>query len=100
MSSGDVRCWGVLPAAGSGSRMGGDTPKQYLEVAGATLLEHSLNALLRCGQLAGVVVALPARDERAATLPVFRDPRVRTVTGASHRGGSVLAGLEAEAGPR
>ena len=94
MSPGEARCWGVLTAAGSGSRMGGDTPKQYLVVAGATLLEHSLGALLRCEQLAGVVVVLPAGDDRAATLPVLRDPRVRTVTGASHRGGSVLAGLD------
>ena len=41
-------CWAVLPAAGTGSRMGGERPKQYLEVAGATLLEHSLRAFLSC----------------------------------------------------
>jgi 2-C-methyl-D-erythritol 4-phosphate cytidylyltransferase len=85
----------VVPAAGTGSRVGGATPKQYLEAAGATLIEHSLNALLACEQIAGVVVALHAKDRRAATLPVFGDPRVRSVTGAAQRSGSVLAGLEA-----
>ena len=36
----------MLPAAGIGARMGTQLPKQYLQVAGATLLEHSLRALL------------------------------------------------------
>jgi 2-C-methyl-D-erythritol 4-phosphate cytidylyltransferase len=74
--------------------MGAETPKQYLEVAGSTLIEHSLRALLRCPQVAGVVVALHADDNVAATLPVFGESRVRTVTGAAHRSGSVLAGLD------
>jgi len=103
MSQGKARCWAVLPAAGTGSRMGGDLPKQYMQVAGATLLEHSLRALLACEQLSGVVVALHATDCRAAALPIFQDPRVQTVTGAKQRSGSVLAGLEhllSEAAPR
>jgi 2-C-methyl-D-erythritol 4-phosphate cytidylyltransferase len=95
MSQMQARCWAVVPAAGTGSRIGGETPKQYLEAAGATLIEHSLNTLLACEQLAGVVVALHAEDRRAAALPVFSDPRVRRVTGAEQRSGSVLAGLEA-----
>ncbi len=95
MSGNRVRCWAVLPAAGTGSRMGGELPKQYMEVAGATLLEHSLRALLECEQLTGIVVALHAKDSRAAALTIFRDPRVHTVTGAEQRSGSVLAGLNA-----
>lgn len=95
MSGNRVRCWAVLPAAGTGSRMGGELPKQYMEVAGATLLEHSLRALLECERLTGIVVALHAKDSRAAALPIFQDPRVHTVTGAEQRSGSVLAGLNA-----
>lgn len=94
MSRTEARCWAVLPAAGTGSRMGGELPKQYLEIAGATLLEHSLRALLCCEQLAGVVVALHPEDSRAAGLPVFQDPRVHSATGAEQRSGSVLAGLD------
>jgi 2-C-methyl-D-erythritol 4-phosphate cytidylyltransferase len=90
-----ARYWAVLPAAGTGSRMGGELPKQYLEVAGATLLEHSLRALLACARLSAVVVALHPQDTRARALPMFRDPRVQTVSGAALRSGSVLAGLDA-----
>ena len=95
MTSRGNRCWAVLPAAGIGSRMGSDVPKQYLEVAGATLLEHSLRALLDCTELVAVVVALHAADRRARSLPLFADPRVFTVTGAEERSGSVLAALDA-----
>lgn len=91
----ETRCWAVLPAAGTGSRMGGELPKQYLQVAGATLLEHSLSALLGCAQIAGVVVALHPQDSHAALLPLLQDPRVTTVAGAAQRSGSVLAGLDA-----
>ena len=94
MSSAAASCWAVLPAAGTGSRMGGELPKQYLEIAGATLLEHSLRALLCCERLAGVVVPVRPQDDRVSGLSIFQDPRVYTVPGAEHRSGSVLAGLD------
>ena len=45
--------------------MAAEVPKQYLQVAGATLLEHSLRALLGCQELQGVVVVLDPTDRRA-----------------------------------
>ena len=54
--------WAVLPAAGRGSRFGGERPKQYLEVAGRPLIAHALDALLAHPGVAGVVVALAADD--------------------------------------
>jgi 2-C-methyl-D-erythritol 4-phosphate cytidylyltransferase len=91
----EARCWAVLPAAGIGSRMGAELPKQYMAVAGATLLEHSLRALLSCERISGVIVALHADDIRAAGMPIFQDPRIQMVSGAEQRNGSVLAGLDA-----
>ena len=89
------RCWGVVPAAGIGSRMAADLPKQYLQIAGATLLEHSLRALLASERIAALVVALHPADEFAARLPVFADARVRRVVGGEQRSDSVLAALQA-----
>jgi len=91
-------CWAVLPAAGIGSRMGGDLPKQYIEVAGATIFEHSLRALLACRQLTAVVVVLHGADSQAATLRILDDTRVQPVVGGARRSDSVMAGLEALAG--
>ena len=38
--------WVVIPAAGIGSRMRADRPKQYLQLAGRTILEHTLDCFL------------------------------------------------------
>lgn len=75
--------------------MGQEVPKQYLQIAGATLLEHSLNALLACDAVSTIVVPLHPRDSRAADLPMLNHERVRLAVGADERCGSVLAGLEA-----
>ena len=75
--------------------MGGELPKQYLEVAGATLLEHSLSALLRCESLEVVAVVLHPDDRRADALSALADTRVRRVVGGAERSDSVLAGLQA-----
>ena len=90
-----ARCWGVIPAAGTGSRMAAELPKQYMKLAGSTVLEHSLAALLQCDFIASVVIALNSNDTHAKTLPGLRDSRVLLTTGGKHRSDSVLAGLKA-----
>ncbi|MEM1153996.1 MAG: 2-C-methyl-D-erythritol 4-phosphate cytidylyltransferase [Pseudomonadota bacterium] len=87
-------CWAVVPAAGIGSRMGAATPKQYLEVEGKTILEHSISALLGSERIAKVIVALAPRDERAGKLAVLQDDRIDCVEGGEQRSDSVLAALE------
>lgn len=88
-----VACHAVIPAAGSGTRMQSDIPKQYLPLAGRCLLEHSLTVLLDNPDIASIAVALGPDDNRAASLDLLRDPRVRTTIGGDERADSVLAGL-------
>lgn len=87
------RCWAVVPAAGIGTRMDSGLPKQYLEIAGVTILEHSVRALLASERVHGVVVALHPDDSRAGELAVFGDKRVQRVSGGEQRSDSVLAAL-------
>jgi len=47
----------LLPAAGSGSRMAGEGPKQYLRLAGRPLLWHAVNALADAVDTVFVVLA-------------------------------------------
>lgn len=54
--------WAVVPAAGIGRRMGAELPKQYLQIGGRTVLEHTLTALAGVDALAGAVVAVAADD--------------------------------------
>ena len=56
--------WAVVPAAGRGSRFGGEVPKQYLQVAGEPLLAYTLRALLTHPGVAGAVVVL-AEDRKS-----------------------------------
>ena len=87
----EVRCWGVIPAAGVGARMAASIPKQHLEVMGKTLLQHSLDALLAVAAVDSVVVALEANDPRASALRAW--PRVHLAVGGVRRADSVLAAL-------
>lgn len=87
-----ARCWGVIPAAGIGARMAGEQPKQFLEIAGKSLLQHSLDALLAIAAVEAVVVALGAGDAWAPALPCSR---VRLAVGGARRADSVLAALRA-----
>jgi 2-C-methyl-D-erythritol 4-phosphate cytidylyltransferase len=41
------KCHALLPTAGSGSRLGGDLPKQFRQLAGKPMLSHALEAFLQ-----------------------------------------------------
>ena len=97
---GTLPYWLVMPAAGHGRRMApadGARPKQYLSLAGATMIEHALAPFLADRHCLGVVVALAAGDPLFGTLEVAVDRRVRTVLGGTERRDSVVAGLAAVA---
>ena len=83
--------WVVIPAAGIGSRMRADRPKQYLQVAGRTILEHSLSGFLDHPHLRGLVLALAADDPWWPTLACAADARIQRVRGGAERADS-LAG--------
>lgn len=87
--------WAIVPAAGRGRRFGGDMPKQYLPLAGRTVLEHSLRALLGCDGVDGVVVVLAPDDAYWPGWHTLAGKPVRTCVGGDERADSVLAGLDA-----
>ncbi len=86
--------WFIVTAAGIGQRMAADRPKQYLPLAGATILETALTTLLSVAQVEGVVVALNPEDQYWPTLTLASHPKVHTVIGGDQRADSVLAGLD------
>lgn len=90
-----VPFWVVIPAAGCGSRMAADRPKQYLPVAGRCLIEHTLDCFLDHPCLLGLVVVLAAEDDYWQQLPCSLDTRVYRTQGGRERANSVLAGLDA-----
>lgn len=88
-----VPFWVVIPAAGVGSRMGADRPKQYLSFAGKTLLEHTLDCFLDHPGLRGLVVSLAAHDTWWPQLTCARHPGIYRAGGGQERCDSVLNAL-------
>lgn len=89
------RLWAVIPAAGTGSRFGAVTAKQYLSLGDKTVIEHSLSKILARDDISALVVALHPEDSHFASLPVANDPRVRLVNGGAERSHSVEQALKA-----
>jgi len=85
--------WALLPAAGIGSRMRADRPKQYLQLAGKSIIEHTLACFLEHPQLRSVVVSLAVDDPYWPSLACANDPRIQRAAGGAERADSVLSGL-------
>ena len=85
--------WVVIPAAGVGSRMQADRPKQYLPLGGRCLIEHTLDCFLGQPGLQGLVVCLSSGDGWWPDLPCATDPRISRAEGGRERADSVLNGL-------
>ena len=83
----------VVPAAGIGSRMQADRPKQYLTLAGKTILEHTLNTLHDHPAVDSVVVSINPDDPYFHTLTIANATWLKVVHGGDSRADSVLAGV-------
>ncbi|MGD1255509.1 2-C-methyl-D-erythritol 4-phosphate cytidylyltransferase [Mycobacterium seoulense] len=94
VSSGTVVA--VVPAAGSGERLGAGIPKAFCEVDGRTLLDRAVAGLLESGVVDHVVVAVPADrvDEAKRAL----GERATVVAGGADRTTSVSLALAAVTG--
>jgi 2-C-methyl-D-erythritol 4-phosphate cytidylyltransferase len=52
----------IVVAAGRGTRLGGDRPKQFLELGGVPVIIHTLRQFERSKQINEVITVLPAED--------------------------------------
>ena len=90
-----ARIWAVVPAAGRGTRFGGELPKQYLVVDGLPLIAHTLAALFTHDAVEGAVVPVSENDPDWPRWTEFAVKPVHPCTGGASRAASVLAGLRA-----
>lgn len=89
----------IIPAAGSGSRMGSELPKQYLPLLGRPLITHTLSIFAASPRIASVNVVLSADDADWQRLVPDVDAKVNVLRcGGDSRAATVLNGLEALAG--
>lgn len=86
--------WALIAAAGQGTRMGTEVPKQYLKLSTKTVLEHTLDVFDGHEQISGIVVVLSAHDRFWEAAAFTNHKPLFTVTGGDERAKSVLNGLK------
>lgn len=87
--------WAVICAAGIGSRMASDVPKQYLQLHGRTILEHSLTCFVTHPKIEQIIVTLHPADRWWSNLKLPEQKTILTSQGGAERCLSVLNALNA-----
>lgn len=88
----------ILLAGGSGKRLGSDIPKQFLSVAGKTILEHSLSAFQNNKHINEIFIVTNPDfiEQTTAIIRAGQYPKVtRVLKGGAERYHSTLAALSA-----
>lgn len=91
----NTRIWAVVPAAGVGKRMQSDRPKQYLDLAGKTVIEQTLTRLIDANVFIAIAVAISVDDPYWPALPIAKHEKIVRAEGGKERCDSVLSALTA-----
>lgn len=93
--------WVLIPAAGIGSRMGSDIPKQYLTIHSKTILEHTISCFTELPQVVGILVVVSSTDSYWQNLSLQGLPLndaskqlLFVTSGGQERSDTVYQGLE------
>jgi 2-C-methyl-D-erythritol 4-phosphate cytidylyltransferase len=82
----------IIPAAGSGVRLGADIPKAFLELGGLSLLTRSALAMSAVADVLIIAAPIDGLDEASAQLSQV-DAEIHIVAGGEHRQESVANAL-------
>src|ERR1700681_1738149 len=90
------RITAILPASGLGTRMGAETPKQFLELDGTPIVIHSLRRIAACPLVTDIIVATRGDVMEALRSTIGAEKftqSVRIVRGGDSRQDSVARAL-------
>ena len=93
-----MKTHGIILASGTGSRFGGDVPKQFVRVCGRMIVEYTLDACLRTDSIDELVVVVSEPWKNAmetVVAPLRRIKPVRVVLGGATRRESCENGIAA-----
>jgi len=91
------KVFAIIPAAGSGSRLGGKVKKQFLPLKGKPIIVHTLQRFEHCSDVDEIIVAVPESDivEIEALLTRYRIHKVsKAIVGGQKRQDSVRNALQ------
>jgi len=84
----------IVVAAGKGTRLGGNRPKQFIELDGVPIIIHTLRQFERCEAIKEIIVVVPAESTAAfsSLAEKFEVRKLsRVVSGGDHRMAMALA---------
>lgn len=87
------KIWAILPAAGSGKRFSAQKPKQFFELNGKPVAEHSLCRLIAVPQIEAIIIPSDLDCSLWSQVPSLQQSNVKQVKGGEQRAHSVLNGL-------
>jgi 2-C-methyl-D-erythritol 4-phosphate cytidylyltransferase len=87
------KIWAILPAAGAGKRFSTQKPKQFFELNGQLVAEHSLRRLRAVQQIETIIIPCDIDCTLWSQVPSIQQSNVKQVKGGEQRSHSVLNGL-------
>lgn len=97
MAKGRPKVYAIIPAAGSGTRLGGSLRKQFVHLGDRPILVHTVLRFERCVDVDEIIIAVPEQSvaETKALISRYRLHKVsKIVVGAKMRQGSVQNALQ------
>ena len=85
--------WAIVPAAGVGKRFSADIPKQFHQLKGDLVAQHTLSRLLKIPLIKRIVAPCDPTSGYWSKISAVKNPRVTLTEGGETRAKSVLNGL-------
>jgi 2-C-methyl-D-erythritol 4-phosphate cytidylyltransferase len=93
MTTNTAKIWAIVPAAGQGQRFSEAKPKQFFELNGQLIAEHSLSRLLAVSQIEKIIVPCDTECNWWSKVVSIDHAKIKQVSGGEQRVHSVLNGL-------
>ena len=85
----------IVPAGGSGTRMGGTVPKQFQSLNGKPILYHTIKTLQNCETISEIILVVPEKEYETANTDWLGKLEIvkKVVIGGEQRQDSVYTGF-------
>jgi 2-C-methyl-D-erythritol 4-phosphate cytidylyltransferase len=83
----------IIPSAGTGERFAENMPKQYLDLDGKSVIEHSVQPFLDSNIISKIIIPIAPNDEYIKKQSFYGSSKIVLINGGRTRSESVLNGL-------
>ncbi len=85
--------YAVIAAGGIGSRMGSETPKQYIKIGGKEIIKHTAEKFTSTGRIDKVIILCP-EEWVSFTKNLFADGKITVISGGKTRNDTLMRAID------